>query len=75
LDPKRSYKPLDVGNGIVSGTLTPNGRWLSLGVAHPLHGRVVMTDADAFPDEKRLDQPAVRAYRASLACPPRQGLG
>jgi hypothetical protein len=75
LDPKRSYKPLDVGNGIVSGTLTPNGRWLSLGVAHPLHGRVVMTDADAFPDEKRLDQPAVRAYRASLASRERKGFG
>lgn len=75
LDPKRPYKPIDVGNGIVSGTLTPNGRWLSLGIAHSVHGRVVLTDADAFPDEKRLDQPAVRAYRASLAARERKGFG
>src|SRR5213594_924795 len=75
LDPKRSYKPLDVGNGIVSGTVTPNGRWLSLGITHPVHGRVVLSDADAFPDDQRLEQGAVRAYRASLASPSRKGFG
>src|SRR5438094_502272 len=75
LDPKRSYKPLDVGNGIVSGTVTPNGRWLSLGISHPVHGRVVLSDADAFPDDQRLEQGAVRAYRASLASPSRKGFG
>jgi hypothetical protein len=75
LDPNKPYKPLDVGNGIVAGTLTPNGRWLSLGVAHPVHGRVVLSDAPAFPDDQRLDQPAVRAYRAGLASPSRKGFG
>jgi len=75
LDPNRPYKPLDVGNGIVAGTLTPNGRWLSLGAAHPVHGRVVLSDAAAFPDDQRLDQPAVRAYRAGLASPSRKGFG
>ena len=75
LDPRKPYKPLDVGNGIVAGTLTPNGRWLSLGVAHPVHGRVVLSDAAAFPDDQRLDQPAVRAYRAGLASPSRRGFG
>jgi hypothetical protein len=75
LDPKKSYKPLDVGNGIVSGTLTPNGRWLSLGIAHPVHGRVVLAHADAFPDEQRLDQSAVRAYRRALAAGERKGFG
>jgi len=75
LDPRKPYKPLDVGNGIVAGTLTPNGRWLSLGAAHPVHGRIVLSDAAAFPDDQRLDQPAVRAYRASLASPSRKGFG
>lgn len=75
LDPARPYKPLDVGNGIVSGTLTPNGRWLSLGVAHPIHGRIVLTDAPAFPDESRGDQTAARRYRADLAARSRKGFG
>jgi len=59
----------------VSGTLTPNGRWLSLGMTHPVHGRVVLTDAAAFPDHQRFDQPAVRAYRAGLAARSRKGFG
>ena len=75
LDPRKPYKPLDVGNGIVAGTLTPNGRWLSLGAAHPVHGRIVLSDSAAFPDDQRLDQPAVRAYRAGLASPSRKGFG
>src|SRR5437867_2102673 len=75
LDPKRPYKPLDVGNGIVSGTVTPNGRWLSLGITHPVHGRVVLTDAPEFPDASRGDQPAARRYRADLAARPRTGFG
>jgi hypothetical protein len=75
LDPRKPYKPLDVGNGIVAGTLTPNGRWLSLGAAHPVHGRIVLSDAADFPDDQRLDQPAVRAYRTGLASPSRKGFG
>ncbi len=75
LDPRKPYKPLDVGNGIVAGTLTPNGRWLSLGITHPVHGRIVLTDAPAFPDASRGDQPAARRYRADLASPSRRGFG
>jgi hypothetical protein len=75
LDPHKPYKPLDVGNGIVAGTLTPNGRWLSLGAAHSVHGRIVLSNAADFPDDQRLDQPAVRAYRAALASPSRKGFG
>ena len=75
LDPARPYKPLDVGNGIVAGTLTPNGRWLSLGITHPIHGRIELTDAPAFPDESRGDRPAARRYRADLASPSRRGFG
>lgn len=75
LDAHKSYKPLDVGNGIVSGSVTPGGLWLSLGFTHPVHGRVELTDAPAFPDESRGDQAAARRYRADLASPSRKGFG
>ncbi len=75
LDPTRPNKPLDLGNGIVAGSVTPDGRWLSLGRAHSVQGRVVLTDAPPFPDELRHDQRAVRAYRAALAAPERAGFG
>ena len=74
LDPRAPYKPLDIGNGIVSGSVTPGGRWLELGIAHRHHGRVVISDTRAFarsPD----DQDAVRAYRAALASTDRRGFG
>ncbi len=74
LDRRRPYKPLDFGNGIVSGTLTPGGRWLSLGIAHPLHGRVELTTMEPFTGG-RFDQSEVRAYRASLADPKRPSFG
>lgn len=75
LDPARPYKPLDVGNGIVAGTITPAGRWLSLGIAHPRHGRIVLTTAGPFDDASRYDAAAVRAYRAALASPDRPSAG
>ena len=36
---------------------------------------MVLTDAPEFADARRLDQPAVRAYRAALASPERRGFG
>lgn len=75
LDPHKPYKPLDVGNGIVSGSVMPGGLWLSLGFTHPVHGRVELTDAPAFPDASRGDQTAARRYRADLASPSRKGFG
>ena len=74
LDPRKPYKPLDVGNGIVSGTVAPNGRWLALGIAHPIHGRVVLTATPPFSGDQR-DQRAVRAYRAALASRERPSFG
>jgi hypothetical protein len=74
LDRRKPYKPLDVGNGIVSGSLSPSGRWLSLGIAHPVHGRVELTTAPPFTGD-RLRQSAVRAYRAALADSTRQSFG
>jgi uncharacterized protein len=74
LDRRKPYKPLDVGNGIVSGSVTPSGRWLSVGFAHPVHGRVELTTMDPFTGG-RFDQAAVRAYRESLADPKRPSFG
>ena len=69
------YKPLDVGNGFVSGYLTPGGRWLEVGIPHRTHGRVVISDIPAFVHPEVHDQPAVRAYRAGLAAETRKGFG
>jgi hypothetical protein len=66
LDPRKPFKPLDVGNGIVSGSLAPNGRWLSLGMTHPVHGRVELTTMAPFAGD-RFAQSEVRAYRAAMA--------
>ncbi|CAN5169428.1 hypothetical protein BH18CHL2_BH18CHL2_01460 [soil metagenome] len=75
LDPARPYKPLDVGNGVVAGTLAPNGRWLSLGVSHPVHGRAVLSAPPWFDERSRRDQDAVRRHRAELADPGRETFG
>jgi hypothetical protein len=74
LDRRKAYKPLDVGNGIVAGSVTPGGRWLSLGISHPVHGRVELTALDPFTGG-RFDQSQVRAYRESLADPRRPSFG
>jgi uncharacterized protein len=74
LDRRSPYKPLDVGNGIVSGAITPGGRWLSLGIGHPVHGRVELTRMEPFAGS-RFDQSEVRAYRESMADPTRPSFG
>ena len=75
LDRRKSYKPLDVGNGIVSGTLAPNGRLLSLGMAHAVIGRLWLTATEPFPESLRGDEDAVRRHRAALAAPDRPSFG
>src|SRR5438309_7651599 len=75
LDPSKPYKPLDVGNGIVSGTVAPNGRLHSLGMAHPVIGRLWLTATEPFPESLRGDEDAVRRHRAALAAPDRPSFG
>src|SRR5688500_18481897 len=75
LDPHKPYKPLDVGNGIVSGSVTPGGSGSSFGFSHRVTGRVGLTAAPASPEESRGDQAAARRYRADLASPSRKGFG
>jgi len=75
LDRRKSYKPLDVGNGIVSGSLTPNGRLHSLGMTHPAIGRLWLTATEPFPESLRGDEDAVRRHRAALAARDRPSFG
>jgi hypothetical protein len=75
LDRRKPYKPLDVGNGIVSGTLAPNGRLHSLGIAHPVIGRLWLTATEPFPESLRGNEDAVRTHRAALAARDRPSFG
>ena len=75
LDPRKPYKPLDVGNGIISGSLAPNGRLLSLGITHPVIGRLWLTATEPFPESLRGDEDAVRRHRAALAARDRPSFG
>ena len=54
--------------------MTAGGRWLSIGIAHPVHGRVELTTMAPFSAD-RFEQSDVRAYRASLADPARASFG
>ena len=75
LDARKSYKPLDFGNGIVAGSLAPSGRLVSLGMANPKIGRLWLTATDPFPESSRGDEDAVRRHRAALAAPDRPSFG
>ncbi|HBY95267.1 MAG TPA: hypothetical protein DEP84_15165 [Chloroflexi bacterium] len=69
LDPSHPYKPLDFGNGLLAGSVAPDGRLLGLGTYHPEHGYMALSGVAPFPDDQRTNQTAVRAYRAALAQP------
>ena len=75
LDPREPYKPLDFGNGIVAGSIAPNGRLVSLGMAHSKIGRLWLTATEPFPESSRGDERAVREHRAALAAPDRPSFG
>ncbi|MBK9747689.1 MAG: glycoside hydrolase family 125 protein [Chloroflexi bacterium] len=60
-------KPLDFGANGINGSVDQSGRIIALNFYHPEHGYVTLTSADPFPDNRRYDVAAVRAYRKSLA--------
>jgi hypothetical protein len=59
-------KPLDFGWDGINGSVDQYGRIIALNFYHSEYGYVTLTSAEPFPDEKRYDQAAVRAYRKSL---------
>lgn len=69
LSREQAYKPLDFGNGLVAGSVPPDGRLLTLNTYHPVHGYITLSAFPGFPDDSRHDQTAVRRYRAALAQP------
>ena len=60
-------KPLDAGTGAFAASFWRDGRWLSLGAAHPRHGYVELSNAPDFDEAHRGDPGRVRRYRAALA--------
>ncbi len=75
LNPRRPYKPLDVGNGLIAASLHPDGRFVALGTYHATHGWVVLSGVPPLPDAQRHDPAAVRRYRAGLAAPDAPAFG
>jgi hypothetical protein len=63
-------KPLDVGNGIVTASLTPDGQLLSLGTCHEQHGFVELNALPEFDERQRGEPVAAPAYRRLMLAPP-----
>jgi uncharacterized protein len=74
LDPAAGCKPLDFGGEGVTGSVDRDGRLIALNTRHPEHGYVTLTTAEPFPEDRRYDSNAVRAYRARLVTLPGFGL-
>ncbi|HEX3049499.1 MAG TPA: hypothetical protein VHP83_02510, partial [Aggregatilineaceae bacterium] len=67
LDPNQTIKPLDFGHSGITGSVDPHGRLIALNTYHDQVGYITLTTADPFPEDRRYDPSAVRAYRAALA--------
>jgi len=67
LDPAQGIKPLDVGEGGLTGSVTPDGRWLAVNAYHPTHGYMTLTSMPSFDEQSRHQPERVRAYRRELA--------
>jgi uncharacterized protein len=75
LDSTLAYKPLDFGNGRLTGSVSDQGRLVSLNTVHPIHGYVTLTCVPPFPEGHWYDPAFVRRYRADLARPELPGFG
>lgn len=75
LDRTLAYKPLDFGNGKITGSVNDLGRLVTLNSVHPEQGYVTLTCLPPFPEERRYDPAFVRQYRAVLAAPHLPGFG
>lgn len=70
-----AYKPLDCGNGRVAASVSPDGKVLALAGYHPTHGYAGFFAQEPFPDARRGEAPAVRAYRAEMGGREAAGFG
>ncbi|CAF0833940.1 unnamed protein product [Didymodactylos carnosus] len=62
----QNRKPLDFGNGPVSGCVGLNGQLLSINSYHPQVGYITVTSFEQFPNEQFYNVPFVRKYREKL---------
>ncbi len=67
LDPQSSYKPMDFGNGLTTGSVNDQGRLVSINTFHPQHGYVTLNSMPPFSEDRRYEPTFVREYRAELA--------
>ena len=74
LKPAAGYKPLDFGQGGITGSINDKGRLISLNAYHPDLGYVTLSSAAPFPEDLRYQPSAVRSYRLGLAQQPGYGL-
>jgi uncharacterized protein len=75
VDPALAYKPLDFGNGRVTGSVNDQGRLVTLNAVHTGQGYVSLSCLPPFPEERWYDTDYVRRYRARLAAPDLPGFG
>ncbi len=59
-------KPFDIGNGIVSSSISNNGRIISINAAHKTHGYIKLTPVEPFSNNNWYKPEKVRAYRNSF---------
>lgn len=60
-------KPLDVGCGSLSASITPDGRVLSINCYQEHHGFVTLSSIEQFPNDRWYDSDFVRQYRRKIA--------
>jgi uncharacterized protein len=61
-----TYKPVDLGNGLVCVSFGGDASWLSLGTPHPKQGFVELNALPPFDEAQRGDPDATRRYRALM---------
>ncbi|OCA87874.1 hypothetical protein A8F94_08530 [Bacillus sp. FJAT-27225] len=64
---RSNQKPIDIGNGAMSASVTPDGRICSINRPHQKHGYITLTSMEQFPNDKWYDPSFVRNYRKELA--------
>lgn len=75
LDRNLAYKPLDFGNGLVSGSVNDRGEVIALNTAHPQHGYITLSALPPFPNDRWYDPVFVRDYRIQQALRSTSGFG
>ena len=60
------FKPFDIGNGILSASISSNGKIISVNSAHKKHGYIKLTPVKPFSNNNWYNPEKVRVYRNSF---------